>query len=374
MSNPNLSKLSAPQKVLVHICCSVDSHFFLQKMQKLFPKSQLIGFFYDPNIHPYSEYYLRLLDVKRSCKMLNIPLIEGEYDFANWLEVVKGYEDEPEKGKRCSICFDRRFEVSAKKAKELGCDAFTSTLLTSPKKSIKQLQLSGETLAKKEGIAFLTLDFRKNSGTQEQNILAKQDKLYRQNYCGCLFALSKQRQVQEILAAELISPINKQILPNSIEEKIALYEQRIKLEEQNITYEIVKERILNWRLLYAKVSQKKATIPSHILPYSKLRNNFSRGKIEKKINNIYYFNRDEIKFITLSTYNQLMQTNYATIKELYFNPPPFQKELELRVKLLQNPFDLSAIIVIEKEPNGKYEIILEIKTYEDVQEKLLIIS
>ncbi len=371
MSKSNLTTLSAPKKILVHICCSVDSHFFLQKMQKIFPNSKLIGFFYDPNIHPYSEYYLRLLDVKRSCKMLDIPLIEGEYDYANWLEAVKGYEDEPEKGKRCSICFDRRFEISAKKAKELGCDAFTSTLLTSPKKSIKQLQLSGETLAKKEGVSFLTLDFRKNSGTQEQNILAKQDKLYRQNYCGCMYALHKQRQIQEIFAAELITPINKQILPNSFEEKIALYKQRIKLEEQNIAYEIVKERILNWRLLYAKVTQKKVTIPSYILPYSKLRNNFSRGKIEKKINNIYYFSRDEIKFITLPTYNTLLQSSYQSINDLYFNPPPFHKEIELRNKLLQNPFDLSAIIVIEKDPNGKYEIILEAKTYEDVQEKLI---
>ena len=104
-------------KILVHICCSVDSHYFLQKLQKDYPKATLIGFFYDPNIHPYSEYYLRLLDVKRSSKLLNIELIEGEYDYNLWLEAVKGYEDEPEKGKRCSICFDRRFEVSAKKQK-----------------------------------------------------------------------------------------------------------------------------------------------------------------------------------------------------------------------------------------------------------------
>ena len=103
--------------MLVHICCSVDSHFFLQKLKKIYPNEKLIGFFYDPNIHPYSEYRLRLLDVQRSCDMLGIELIEGEYDFRGWMEAVKGYENEPEKGKRCSICFTDRVEESIKKQK-----------------------------------------------------------------------------------------------------------------------------------------------------------------------------------------------------------------------------------------------------------------
>ena len=106
--------------MLVHICCAVDSHYFLQKLRDDFPDERLIGLFYDPNIQPYSEYQLRLLDVKRSCKILNIELIEGDYDVESWLQSVKGYEREPEKGARCSICFDRRFDVSAQKADEIG--------------------------------------------------------------------------------------------------------------------------------------------------------------------------------------------------------------------------------------------------------------
>ena len=101
--------------MLVHICCSVDSHFFLEKLLVDYPDEKLIGFFYDPNIHPYSEYRLRFLDVKHSCDKLGIELIEGEYDFETWLDVVSGLENELEKGKRCEVCFDRRFEVSAKK-------------------------------------------------------------------------------------------------------------------------------------------------------------------------------------------------------------------------------------------------------------------
>ncbi len=363
--------MSSYNSILVHICCSVDSHYFLQKIQKDYPDYKLIGFFYDPNIHPYSEYYLRLLDVKRSCKMLGIELIEGEYDYLNWIEVTRGLENEPEKGKRCSVCFDKRFEISAKKASELNCNFFTSTLLTSPKKSLKQLQQSGDELAKKYGLKFLALDYRSKNGTQEQNILAKKDKLYRQNYCGCLYALKQQRESQNRLVDELFSPINRQILPNSIEYKIKLYEERIKLEEENIKYEILKSRILNYRLLYAKVIQKNRTIASHILPYSKLNRKYSRGKIEKEINNIFYFNRDEIKFISLKFYNTIMKLNYKNILELIFSPPPFEKELVLREKLGLSIFDLSAVIVTDEKIEGKYEIIIDSKIYEDVIDKLV---
>ncbi|MFV0481507.1 MAG: epoxyqueuosine reductase QueH, partial [Campylobacteraceae bacterium] len=151
--------------MLVHICCSVDSHYFLQKLQKLYPDEKLIGFFYDPNIHPYSEYALRFLDVKRSCDKLKISLLEGEYDFDGWLNAVKGFEDEPEKGKRCVICFDNRLEVSAKKAKELGEKTLTTTLYMSPKKSYEQLNIAAKKIEKEFDLKVLMPDFRSGGGT-----------------------------------------------------------------------------------------------------------------------------------------------------------------------------------------------------------------
>ncbi len=361
------------QNILVHICCSVDSHYFLQKMQKDFPNAKLIGFFYDPNIHPYSEYYLRLLDVKRSCKKLGIELIEGEYDYTAWIDVVRGLENEPEKGARCSVCFDRRFEVSAKKARELGCDYFTSTLLTSPKKSIKQLKESGDYLANKFGIKFLAPDYRQKNGTQEQNIIAKEAKLYRQNYCGCLYGLKMQREQQNRLLDELFNPISNQIQPGSIEDRIALYEKREELEEQNIKYEIVKNRFLNWRLLYGVVKAKNETIYSHILPYSKLKSGYSRGKIEKSINDIYYFSRDEIKFITIKKFNKLVNTQYNSVLDLELTPPTFKDELKARENIVNSPYDLSTIIVVDKIPTKKVELKIDTKVYEDVKEELIIL-
>ena len=357
--------------MLIHICCSIDSHYFLQKLQDEYPKEKLIGFFYDPNIHPYSEYYLRLLDVKRSCKILDIELIEGEYDVENWLEAVRGLEHEPEKGSRCTVCFDRRFEISAKKASDLKEKIFTSTLLTSPKKSLQQLQKAGDFLADKYNIKFIAPDYRKASGTQEQNILAKKDSLYRQDYCGCMYGLNIQRDQQNRIADELFTPISKQIQPESIEERIELYENRLKLEENNISYKIVKQRFLNWRMKIGLLRIKKEVIPAHFLPYSTIKNEYTRGKIDYSTDNIHHMNRDEVKFITLYEYNKLCKKNYKNIKDLIFNPPLFKKETDIRLKLNIANYDLSAILIVEEIPKSKIEILLQSKTYSDVKEVLI---
>jgi len=360
--------------MLVHICCAVDSHYFLQKLQKEYPDEKLVGFFYDPNIHPYSEYYLRLLDVQRSCRMLGIELIEGEYDTQSWLEAVRGLEKEPEKGARCAVCFDKRFEVSAQMAAKIGEKSFTSTLLTSPKKSLKQLKASGDALGEKYGITFIAPDYRKASGTQEQNIMAKEDQLYRQDYCGCIFGLTMQREQQQKLADELFVPLSKQVQPESIEARIALYEKRWQLEEQGVAYRIVKQRFLNWRLKFAQLKVRKEVVASHILPYSTMRGNYTRGKIEYRLGDIHYLSRDEVKFITLATYNAHMQTAYESVCALLYTPPSFEKEVALREKLGFSSYDLSTIVVVDEIPANKVELMMQSSVYEDVKEELVILS
>jgi len=333
-----------------------------------------VGYFYDPNIHPYSEYKLRLIDVQRSCKMLGIELIEGEYDTENWLEAVRGFEKEPEKGARCAICFDRRFEITAQQAAKMDEKTFTSTLLTSPKKSLKQLQTAGDVLGKKYGITFVAPDYRKASGTQEQNILAKEDSLYRQDYCGCLFGLTMQREQQQKLADELFSPISRQIQPESIEARIELYKKRWTYEDENIAYKIVKERFLNWRQIHGLLRVKRQTVPAHFLPLSTLKSEYTRGKIDTNIDNLYYMNRNEVKFITLDTYNNLAQRNYKNVTELIYGLPTFEEELKVRNQLINNPYDLSCILVVDEIPTQKLEIVYKSHIYEDVKEVLLKIS
>ena len=357
--------------MLVHICCAVDSHYFLQKLAEEFPDERLIGFFYDPNIHPYSEYQLRLLDVKRSCKMLGIELIEGEYDTEAWLEAVRGLEREPEKGARCSVCFDRRFEISAQKAAELGENSYTSTLLTSPKKSLQQLKKAGDFLADKYELQFIAPDYRKASGTQEQNILAKSDALYRQDYCGCIYGLTMQREQQNKLSDELFSPISQQIQAESIESRIKLYEKRWELEEEKKEYKIIKQRFLNWRLLMGLLRVRREVVAAHFLPYSTLKGEYSRGKIEYHIGDIHYMNRDEVRFISLQYYNKMMSTEYQSVVDLIYSPPSFEQELQLRQQLEPLGYSLGVVLVVESIPDKKIEILCQSKSYDDVREILV---
>ncbi len=358
--------------ILTHICCSVDSHYFLQKLQELYPNEEIVGFFYDPNIHPYSEYILRLLDVEYSCKKLGIELIEGEYDYRGWFEAVRGYEDEPEKGARCDKCFDARLEVSAKKAKELGAKNFTTTLLTSPKKSIEQLSSVGNELQERYGVEFLAVDFRKDGGTQEQFKMAREEELYHQDYCGCLYALNKQRAFQDRVTDELFMPITKQVLPDSIEERIENYQKRIKFQEEGVKHTFIREKFLNYRLLRAFVEFGGERVESYFLPYSILKRKFVKTRVEKKIKDIYFTKHENIYLVSLSKFNKLSDKNYKNIQDIVDNPLSFDEELAVRNKIISNPYSLSPIIVLKNiEQKGNYKIYLDSKIYEDTREHLV---
>jgi len=356
--------------ILVHVCCSVDSHYFLQRLQKDFLDEKIVCFFYDPNIHPFSEYKLRLLDVEYSCKKLGIELIEGEYDYNSWLNSVKGLENEPEKGARCTVCFDKRLEVTVKKAIQLKVDKFSTTLLMSPKKSQEKLLKIGKNLEKQFGIEFIFKDYRSGNGTQEQSKIVKENKIYRQDYCGCLFGLTQQRMQQNIFMDEMICSVDKRVMPASIEERINLFKKRNKLAEIGIDFKIIKERFLNYRILRGFVKKKKEIIPSYFLAYSTIKNKKAKGKVEFEVDEIYYFNRNEIKIITLKTFNKLINSNYKNIYELYKSPPSIEKEINLRKELFGD-FSLCAIIILEEIFFDTLEIYLDSIVYEDTKDKII---
>jgi len=180
-----------------------------------------------------------------------------------------------------------------------------------------------------------------------------------------------QREQQQKLADELFSPISKQIQPESIEARIKLYKKRWEYEDNNIKYKIIKERFLNWRQIYGLLKVRKEVVPAHFLPYSTLKNEYTRGKIDVQVGDLHYMNRDEVKFITLDTYNKLTQNNYKNIYQLIYNPPSFEKEINARNKLILNRYDLSAILVVQTIPSQKVEILYKSHIYEDVKEVLL---
>ncbi|MDX4028699.1 epoxyqueuosine reductase QueH [Aliarcobacter skirrowii] len=357
--------------MLVHICCSVDSHYFLERIQEEFPNEKLIGYFYDPNIHPYSEYRLRYLDVEYSCKKLGITLIEGPYNLEEWLKKVKGMEHLPEKGDRCTVCYDDRLENSVKKAIELGESSFTTTLLISPKKSQEKLEIIGNYLENKTGIKFIFKDYRSGNGAQIQGLRVKENSLYRQNYCGCLFGLSSQREHQKKIMDEMFNPISNQILPESIEQRLELYKKRDEFEESNKEYKIIKQRFLNYRLLSGKVVVNNEPISSYIFAYSTINKNQTSSKIDYVKDGINYLVKDEVKIITIDKFNEISNSRYKSTKELVFNPLKFEDEIIVRNKILNNPFDLSALIVVDKIIDEKYEIFINSIIYEDIKEEII---
>jgi predicted adenine nucleotide alpha hydrolase (AANH) superfamily ATPase len=355
--------------MVAHLCCSVDAGYFLKRLKELYPEEKIIGYFYDPNIHPYLEFKLRSLDTKRICEKLGIEYVEGEYDYYSWFKAVKGKEDEPEKGSRCSICFDHSLEATARFAKEREEKLITTSLLMSPMKSQEQLASVGKVIKRKYDIEFLVVDFRKKGGTQAQQLFAKETQMYRQDYCGCLYGIWQQKQNQEVID-ELFNPINNQILPSSIEEKLEFYSKRIELEEKGIRYKIVKENFLNYRLLRGLVKLDKKVIDSYILFYSYL-DRASRGKIEFIKDEIGYFNRMQIMFVTLQKLNDFLKKEYKSVKELIKNPPLIEEEIQFRAYLTNTPYNLSPIIVVDELHDGKYEVDIEAKIYPDNKEILI---
>lgn len=171
------------KKVLLHICCGICASYPVEKLRN--DGFQVIGFFYNPNIHPGSEYLKRLEVAKKVALVFDYQLIEGAFDQDDWLIQVKGLETESEGGKRCEVCFKKRLEVTAIESRKLRCTYFTTTLSVSPHKDSKKINEIGKSL---DDRGFLAYDFKKENGFKKSMDFAKEQKLYRQNYCGCIFS------------------------------------------------------------------------------------------------------------------------------------------------------------------------------------------
>lgn len=113
----------------------------------------------------------------------------GRYEIKKWLTLTKGYEDEPEGGRRCDLCFRMRLNKTAEQAKELGTDLFGTTLTVSPLKNHHIINSIGSEIAASLGIGFLQSNFKKNDGFKKTMEMSKKLQLYRQHYCGCIYSI-----------------------------------------------------------------------------------------------------------------------------------------------------------------------------------------
>lgn len=177
------------KKVLLHACCAICSGYPISMLTDM--GYSVVVYFYNPNIFPREEYQKRLDAEKILCSHFGVDLIEGEYNTNEFYSVVKGYENEPEKGSRCDICFNLRLDRTAQIAKELGINSFTTSIVISPHKNYAQLTQIGCGIAEKYGLNYLAIDFKKKDGFLKTNRISKELGLYRQNYCGCEFSIRK---------------------------------------------------------------------------------------------------------------------------------------------------------------------------------------
>lgn len=175
-------------KLLLHSCCAPCSGEVMEAL--ISSEINFSIFFYNPNIHPVQEYEIRKEENISFAKKHNIPFIDADYDKDNWFARVKGLEWEPERGKRCTACFDMRFERTALYAYEHGFSLICSSLGISRWKDMEQINDSGVRAASRyPGINYWTYNWRKNGGSARMYEIAKRESFYKQEYCGCVYSL-----------------------------------------------------------------------------------------------------------------------------------------------------------------------------------------
>ena len=176
------------RKVLLHSCCAPCSGEVMEAMTA--SGIEYAIYFYNPNIHPDKEYEIRKNENIRYAETHGIEFIDADYDRDNWFERVKGLENEPERGHRCTVCFDMRFERTALYAHENGYDTITSSLGISRWKDMNQINGCGERAAARyPGMLYWTYNWRKGGGSQRMIEISKREEFYQQEYCGCVYSL-----------------------------------------------------------------------------------------------------------------------------------------------------------------------------------------
>ncbi|MCG1042826.1 epoxyqueuosine reductase QueH [Mycetohabitans sp. B8] len=191
ISNSERKPLPLPgghHEVLLHSCCAPCSAEVMEAM--VASGINFTIFFYNPNIHPRKEYDLRKDENIRFAQKLGIPFVDADYDRDNWFARAKGLENEPERGIRCTMCFDMRFERTALYAHEHGFRVITSSLGISRWKNMEQINDCGRRAASHyPNLMYWEYNWRKAGGSARMIEISKREKFYQQEYCGCAYSL-----------------------------------------------------------------------------------------------------------------------------------------------------------------------------------------
>ena len=178
------------KKLLLHSCCAPCSSAIIIVL--LESNIDFTIFFYNPNIYPKEEYELRKNENIRFANKYNIPFIVADTDFDKWPLETKEFAKEPERGKRCSICFKLRLEKTAKYCNQNNFDIFTSSLGISRHKDLNTINNCGIEIASKyKNLTYWDCNWRKICDPKFMKKISEQENFYRQKYCGCIYSLPK---------------------------------------------------------------------------------------------------------------------------------------------------------------------------------------
>ncbi len=185
---PVLETPDKSKKVLLHSCCAPCAGEVMEAMAA--SSLEVTIYFYNPNIHPKEEYMIRKEENKRFAEKLGMPFVDADYDKDRWFKLAKGMESEPEKGIRCTMCFDMRFVKTAEYASRNGFSVISSTLGISKWKDMDQINKSGKKVADLfSNMYYWDFNWRKQGGSYRMLEISKKEQFYQQEYCGCAYSL-----------------------------------------------------------------------------------------------------------------------------------------------------------------------------------------
>ena len=174
---------------LLHTCCAPCSSAIIEAL--LQDGIRPVIYYCNPNIYPQEEYEIRKNECTRYAQSLGLEIVDADYDHDNWLEAMKGMENEPERGGRCLRCFKLRLSRTAQYAQTRGIKVITTTLASSRWKSLDQINEAGFQACEGLDVVWWDRNWRKG-GLQERRLqIIKEYDFYNQLYCGCEFSMRK---------------------------------------------------------------------------------------------------------------------------------------------------------------------------------------
>ncbi|MCA6222008.1 epoxyqueuosine reductase QueH [Photorhabdus antumapuensis] len=200
---PVLTLPDSAERLLLHSCCAPCSGEVMEALHA--SGIDYTVFFYNPNIHPKREYLIRKEENIRFAEQHNVPFVDADYDSDNWFERAKGMEWEPERGVRCTMCFDMRFERTALYAYENNFSVISSSLGISRWKNMQQINDCGKRAANQyPGIQYWDYNWRKQGGSARMIEISKRERFYQQEYCGCIYSLRDTNKHRKSQARDII--------------------------------------------------------------------------------------------------------------------------------------------------------------------------